>query len=134
MHMPTITVAAGAALIAVGVGVGLISEPAAADASFMAKYSKYIPAVFGAVLALCGLAAFKHDIRKHAIHVAMVFALLGVIAGGARIPQTIMKDDGSLALISQLGLLLISAGYLAIGIKSFIQARRARKQVRAAAA
>ncbi|MEM1444526.1 MAG: hypothetical protein AAGF84_00585 [Planctomycetota bacterium] len=131
MHMPFVTLAAGVALIAAGVGLGLISGAPDADASFMAKYSKYIPAVFGVLLTICGLIAFKPSARKHAIHVAMVFALLGVLGGAGRIPKTL--DGGSaIALASQLALLLISAAYLAAGIKSFIAARKARKQLKAA--
>ncbi len=127
MHMPTVTLAAGAALIAIGVGLGSLSEPAPPDASFMATYSKYIPAAFGVALALCGAVAFSPAARKHAIHIALLFAVLGVVGGGARIPKTLAADGSALALTSQLALLLISAAYLAVGIKSFTQARKARK-------
>ena len=133
MHMPSVTVVAGAALIAVGVSTGLVSGPAEADASFMAKYSKYIPAVLGVLISICGLVAFKPEARKHAIHVALVFALLGVIGAAGRIPKTIGNPDASAnALASQLGMLLISAALLAVGIKSFVDARKARKQLKAA--
>ncbi|MEM8781395.1 MAG: hypothetical protein AAGE65_00945 [Planctomycetota bacterium] len=132
MHMPTITLAAGAALIAAGVGLGWISGPADADASFMAKYSKYIPAVFGVLLAVCGVVAFKASARKHAIHVALLFAVLGILGGGARIPKTLANEGSAVALTSQFALLLICAAYLAVGIKSFVAARKARKQLKAA--
>ena len=132
MHMPTVTLAAGAALIAVGLGLGSLSDPAPEGASFMATYSKYIPAVFGVALALCGAVAFNLAARKHAIHVALIFAVLGVIGGGARIPKTLAADGSAIALTSQLALLLISAAYLAVGIKSFTEARKARKQLKAA--
>ncbi|MEM8495630.1 MAG: hypothetical protein AAF663_09625 [Planctomycetota bacterium] len=131
MHMPIVTLVAGVALIAAGLGLGLISGPAEADASFMAKYSKFIPAVFGVLIGVCGLVAFKPSARKHAIHVALVFALLGILGGAGRIPKT-LEGGSAIALASQLSLLLICAGYLAAGIKSFIAARKARKQLKAA--
>src|SRR5947209_20632878 len=40
-----------------------------------------IPAFFGAVLAICGLLAFKDNLRKHAMHAAAVVGLLGALGG-----------------------------------------------------
>lgn len=131
MHMPTVTVAAGIALLAVGFGFGLTSDPPAIDASFMAKFSKFIPAVFGVVLVVCGAVAFKTEARKHAIHLALVFALFGVIGAGSRIPKTVSDGSGA-ALASQLLMLLICAGVIALGIQSFRKARQARKLTKAA--
>ncbi len=136
MHMPTVTVAAGIALVAVGFGFGLNTDPPAVDAAFMAKFSKFIPAVFGVVLVLCGAVAFKPSARKHAIHLALVFALFGVIGAGMRIPKTAGFGEGEggsgAALASQLLMLLICAAVIALGIRSFIKARQARKIAKAA--
>jgi hypothetical protein len=43
-----------------------------------------IPAAFGLPLAMCGLLALKDALRKAAMHVAVVFALLGALASGGR--------------------------------------------------
>ena len=89
-------------------------------------------AVFGVVLVVLGAAAFKPSARKHAIHVALLIALVGALGTDMRIPTTLGEDGSAKALASQALTLLTCAGYLALGIRSFIAARKARKQAKLA--
>ncbi|MEM6641271.1 MAG: hypothetical protein AAF610_15390 [Pseudomonadota bacterium] len=115
--MPQFTIATGVALIILGVGSYLIAGQTSVTA--------LIPAFFGLPLALAGLVATRDALRKHAMHVAALIALLG--AGGAlsrAIPTLTAGKDIGLSTVSQLimgvGLIL----FLIICIRSFIAARR----------
>ena len=124
--MPFITVLAGLLLVVIGLGFGLTSEAT--------SFTKYLPAVFGLVFVVCGAVAFRPAARKHAIHLALVVALLGALGTGMRIPTTLGQDGSAKALASQALTLLTCAGYIALGIRSFIAARKARKQAKLAEA
>ena len=84
-----------------------------------------IPAVFGLPLVLCGVIGSKPSARKHAMHVAMVFALLGAaapwgrLAGSFRAGFELNEKTGVQLAMSGLCLVL-----LVLGIRSFITARR----------
>ena len=83
-----------------------------------------ITAFFAAPLALAGLAARRESWRKHAMHAALVMALLG--AGGAlsRAVPAVLAGELRLVSISQL---LVGVGRLvclALCAGSFILARR----------
>jgi len=85
-----------------------------------------IPVAVGLPIAIAGLVAFKDNLRKHAVHVALVFALLGVLATGGMIPRIAAGKASTLAAVEISAMGLISLAYLALGITSFINARKAR--------
>lgn len=91
-----------------------------------------IPAALGVLLGLCAAWAWAMPSwRKHAMHVAMVLALLGVLGTLRAIgPLVTLLTGGQVerpaAVIAQVIMLALAAAYLALGIKSFIDARRAR--------
>jgi hypothetical protein len=91
-----------------------------------------IPAAVGLPLVLCGVLAFKDSLRKMAMHVAVVFGLLGALAAGGRgLPKlgTLLSDspDGNqraVALVlTMFGLCTV---FVVLCVKSFIDARRRR--------
>lgn len=86
-----------------------------------------IPAFFGAVLVVCALIARNESARKHAMHAAVAVGLLGAVAALARgIPAALGGDAGRPAVLSQLVMGALLAFYVALGVRSFIAARRAR--------
>lgn len=86
-----------------------------------------IPAFFGAVLVICALAARREAARKHAMHVAVAVGLLGGLAALARgIPAALSGDASRPAVISQLVMGILLLIYVALGVQSFIAARKAR--------
>ena len=112
------------------------------DAATPAKKGKsataLIPAIFGGLLVLFGLLAFKESMLKHAMHGASVVGLLGVIAGVGRGAMGLGKffsGDPSLNQRSFLfvWLMAIICGiFLTLCVRSFIAAKKRRLAAEAA--
>jgi hypothetical protein len=92
-----------------------------------------IPAGFGIALILCGLIAKNEKARMHAMHFA---ALLGLLGFGFPIWRLIKKftvtsdppaQFNQLADGGQIAMAALCGVFLALCVKSFIDARRARK-------
>lgn len=118
--MPRITLGFAAALILVPVlfyfGTGTSS------------WTPLIPAIFGVLLGVCGLIGLNPELRKHAMHAAAAVSLLSLLAliGEAfGRPGALDAPFSAQALKVICGLLLVA--YLAVSIRSFIMARRARQ-------
>ena len=143
MAVPTLIVAV--LLIAVGV-VGYAGQDADPDKG--KSWTALIPAVVGAVLAVCGLLAYKPKLRKHVMHLAAVVGLLGFLGGfmplqnqakkirieaerdGAPISQTealSRVDPLKPSAVSGELMSLICLVFVGLCVNSFVQARRARK-------
>ncbi len=92
-----------------------------------------IPSFFGTAILVCGiLAKLKPDLRKHLMHVAAAVALLGTAGGlGMGLPKLGALIQGTaerpMAAGAQLGMGVLCLIFLALCVKSFIAARRARK-------
>jgi len=114
----------GVLLIVIG-SIGYASQEGKASPTAL------IPAVFGIILGICGLLALKESLRKHAMHFAAVIALLGMIGGPYPIFKRFLKgepiDPGQPAIISAALTSFILAVFLAMCIRSFSAARRARE-------
>ena len=117
--MPTTTRYFGLILIVLGVASYVLTGRASVTA--------LIPALFGAVLVICALVARNEAARKHAMHAAVAVGLIGALAAlGRGVPAALDGGATRPAVLSQLimgGLLLI---YVALGVQSFIAARKAR--------
>lgn len=89
-----------------------------------------IPAFFGVVLiALAWVAARGDAARRHAMHVAMVVALVGIAGTASRLLPGVFAgtlDVGRPAVWAQIATVLLLAWYLGSGIQSFREARRNR--------
>lgn len=104
-------------------------------ATGMASLTALIPAAFGLVLLLLGLLGHaKEDLNKHAMHAALLVALLGFAATARSFPQVLSMfqgDEAALArrpaIISQALMAVITLAFIVQGIRSFIEARRRRK-------
>jgi len=89
-----------------------------------------IPAFFGAAFLICAMIARRSDAaRRHAMHAAVAIGLIGAIAALARgIPGAINGDPTRPAVMAQLAMGLLLVIYVALGVRSFIAARRSRRQ------
>ena len=86
-----------------------------------------IPAVFGAVLVICALIARSENARRHAMHAAVAVGLIGALAAlGRGVPAALAGDATRPAVLSQLVMGVLLLIYVALGVQSFIAARRAR--------
>jgi hypothetical protein len=86
-----------------------------------------IPSLFGLLLLILGFLARSESIRKHAMHAAATVALIGCV--GALIPllRTPSGPRAAMAVFSQVAMVVLMAAFVALCVRSFIAARRARK-------
>jgi hypothetical protein len=89
-----------------------------------------IPCAFGILFVLFGLLAFKENMRKHAMHGAVLIALLAFLGTAKALPHLPDLFRGTAekpaAIITQSVNAGISLLYILLAVRSFIQARRAR--------
>lgn len=86
-----------------------------------------IPAFFGVAFVICAMVARNESARKHAMHAAVAIGLIGALAAlGRGIPAALAGDAGRPAVLSQLVMGVLLVIYVALGVQSFIAARKAR--------
>ncbi len=121
--MPVVTMILGGVLIVVGL-VGFFQTGAT-------HYTALIPAAFGLIFDLLGAIAFVAPAaRKHLMHAAVVFAVLGIAGtfpGLMKLPTLI--NGGELArpaaVAAQSAMSILCLIFVLLAIRSFIVARRA---------
>jgi hypothetical protein len=122
--MASTTIALGVALIILGLAGYLLTGAASLTA--------LIPAAFGIVILLAGLIGRDERRRKHAIHVAVVVALLGLLGSIRGLLQIGAVFAGTAArpaaVVSQAVMAVLTLGYVIVAVRSFIAARRRRGQ------
>lgn len=99
----------------------------------MESLTALIPAAFGLVFFILGLAARKESIYKHVMHGAAVLALLGLLGTfGGLIDLFSMIGGGSVerpnAAIAQAVMALFCLGFIGAAVRSFINARKAKDE------
>lgn len=98
------------------------------------SFTALIPAIFGTVIFLCGiLAKAVPAARKHVMHVAALFGLLGALGGlGMGLPKLPSALNGSAArpaaVFTQVGMGSLSLIFVGLCVKSFIDARRKKPE------
>jgi hypothetical protein len=126
--MPAITVFVAMLLFAVGLGGFVVSGAHALTA--------LIPALLGVLLVLCAVVARSPKARMHAMHAAVLLALLGLVGslpGAFRLPALLAGQPVArpLAVVAQSATVVLCLAYVVVAIRSFIQARRARLAAKA---
>ena len=118
--MPSTTRLFGLILIVLGVASYVLTDRTSVTA--------LIPAFFGAVLLICAMVARANEgARKHAMHAAVAVGLIGALAAlGRGVPAAISGGINRPAVMSQLAMGVLLLIYVALGVQSFIAARRAR--------
>ena len=117
--MPATTRLFGLILIVLGVASYVLTGRTSVTAM--------IPAFFGAVLVLCALVARNEGARKHAMHAAVAVGLVGLLGALARgVPAAMNGDATRPAVLAQLVMAALLLVYVAMGVRSFVEARRAR--------
>ncbi len=115
--------------IAVGYGIALIALGVIGYfATGRASATALIPSGFGLLITLCGALAFKENLRKHIMHVAVVLSVIAMGGAGFRVVKSGALTGGDVALpaavIAQGIMVALSLVFLVITVKSFIDARR----------
>jgi hypothetical protein len=120
--MPRITVGFSLAYIALGLAGFFLTGAVHKTA--------LIPAGIGAVLLVLGLLAGKENLRMHVMHAALLIGLLaflGTARGLMKLPAAFAGTaERPAAVYAQAATAVLSLVYLALGVRSFIAARRAR--------
>jgi hypothetical protein len=119
MSMPSVTRIVGFLLILLGI-VGYIGTG-------MASITALIPAMAGALFLVLALVARSPQTRKHVMHAAVALALVLVLGVVPRVMGAINAGEATRpAVLAQIAMALILIVYVLLGVKSFIDARRAR--------
>jgi uncharacterized membrane protein len=116
--LTTITRAVGAILIVVGVVAYVVTDAASLTA--------LAPAVVGLPILVLGLVAGRESLHRHAIHAALVVALLGLL-GSVPMVVGLFADDAGAAEVTSTVTALLCAVYVALGVRSFVAARKVRE-------
>ncbi len=120
--MPTLALLVGIVLVAVGLGTYVGTGAHAPTA--------LIPAGLGVLIALAGLLARNPRLRMHAMHAAVLVALLGIlgcIPGVLRLPALLGGTaERPVAVIAQLVTFVVCLAFVVSAVRSFIEARRGR--------
>ncbi len=121
--MPTTAIWFGRILILLGIigyGYGLMNGAASLTA--------LIPAAFGLILMILGhLSQSKESLRKHLMHVAVLIGLIGFVVPLGRILSKVNDLQLSFAFLTQALMSLICLLFVALCVKSFVDARRLRE-------
>jgi hypothetical protein len=121
-NMPVIALVIGGLLVVLAL-VGYFAGSGSATA-----LGPLLPGV--PILLLGAVAMAKESATKHAMHAAMIFALLGIAAA---IPPMVLRifntevASSALTKLTVFGMFLLSLTLLVLGIYSFVQARRERQ-------
>jgi hypothetical protein len=119
-NVPGITIGIGVLLIVIGLA-GYFPEQKSMTA--------LIPAGFGVVLLILGSLAFQEKMRKHAMHIAVLVGLLAFLGGVVMLIITALKGtiERPLAFGMTVAMTAICGTFVALCVKSFIDARRRRQ-------
>jgi hypothetical protein len=121
--MPALTLAIGAALIVLGVASYGLTGGASPTA--------LIPAAFGLLLVVAGVLARNERMRMHAMHGAVLIALLGFLGSVRGVMGLGTVLDGTAArpaaIVAQTIMAVLTMIYVVLAVRSFIAARRARR-------
>lgn len=119
--MPALAIVYGLALSILGIGAYMLSDTK--------SITSLIPLFFGAPVIVCGIIARNEKLRMHAMHVAVLLALLGflgTVSGLVNLPLLLSGAAIEKPLIvATKGIMsLTSLVFLVFCIKSFIEARK----------
>ena len=121
--MPSLTIALGVVLLIIGLAGYFLTGGVSLTA--------LIPAAFGLVITIAGVIARDEGKRKHAMHAAVLVALLGFLGSVRGLLQIGDVFDGTAArppaVVAQTIMALLTLGYIVMAVRSFIKARASRR-------
>ena len=85
-----------------------------------------IPSVFGLLLLVLGFLARSESLRRHAMHAAATVALIGCVGALWSLLRTPLGLRPAMAVFSQMAMVVLTAVFVALCVRSFIDAKRRR--------
>ena len=85
-----------------------------------------IPTLFGLLLLVLGFIARSEQTRKHAMHAAAAVGLIGLVVAVGSLLMTPPELRPALAVYAQIAMALLTGIFVALCVRSFLEARRAR--------
>ncbi len=121
MKMPQLTITYGIVLILLGI-IGYF-------ATGMVSITAFIPSFFGIAFLILGVLGRAESRRKMMMHIAIALGVLAIVGTFNGIIATVSYFGGGevarpAAVIAQAIMSILSILYVAMGVKSFIDARR----------
>lgn len=126
MSIPKLSINIGILLTLLGILSYIVTD--------FASFTALIPSFFGIMFALLGFLGNRSEkMRKHAMHAALLLALLGLGGSFSGLIAIIGALFGTMpermsAAVSQAIMAVLCIFFLIAGIKSFIDARKSRKE------
>ena len=90
------------------------------------SFTALIPAIFGLLLLVLGFLARSEPVRRRAMHAAAAVALVGCAGALFSLSRTPVGPRSPIAVFSQAAMVVLTAAFVALCIRSFRNARRAR--------
>ncbi len=118
--IPLVTLALGLLLNLVGITSYLLSDN---------QFTALIPAFAGGLFLILGGLAFSPTLRKTVIHIALVIALILGAYCVYKVPVLLAEGDTARKMFAFETTALACIAYVVLGVRSFIEARRARKEL-----
>jgi hypothetical protein len=90
------------------------------------SFTALIPSVIGLLLIVLGFLARSDAMRKHAMHAAAVVALVGCAGALFSLLRAPMATRPAMAVFSQAAMVVLTAVFLVLCVRSFKAARQRR--------
>jgi len=95
-------------------------------------YTALIPSGLGLILILCGSIARKEELRRHAMHVAVLVSLIGFLStvsafGKVELLLGAIPDPKAPSIIAKIATALICLAFFILSVRSFVKARLLKK-------
>ncbi len=88
----------------------------------------WVPAVAGVLLFVLGVVGLKASFRRTAMHVASAVALIGLLITIPRLARLLADIFGDWERLSSATTAVLCGLFVVLAVKSFLDARRARKR------
>ncbi|MFZ4115920.1 MAG: hypothetical protein ACOYK6_04240 [Chthoniobacterales bacterium] len=123
--MPTLSLIFGILLNLVGL-LGFFGTGAT-------HYTALIPCALGLLLIASGLVAYQEHLRRHAMHVAVLVSLIGLLGTASaftKLPLLLdhAAGDKTPAFIAKIATALLCGIFFLLCLRSFVQARLLKKK------
>jgi uncharacterized membrane protein len=132
--MSKLAILFGTVLVLLGVGLGAYTFSLPDEKRH--SLTSFIPAIFGVLLLVCGVLARNDKLRMHAMHFAALVGLVGCVMPAYRVIVALTSGDPEkthrAAIGGQVAMSVICGLFVALCVRSFIAARRARKSSQSA--